>query len=227
MARVEYGAIITSLKGNIAGQTFQNGHVSKVLRNKGYRKGSSTKARQAQVSNLIVASAGWRLMSVAEIEVWNGTADDWPFKDKFGNTYYGTGYQKFVAYTIALKLLGFPSVNAPEAPLNADDPGGFTITCDGSSSLLVDAVNVAGQDQFLQVFASAPMSRGRNGNNRRYRALPIVNMNGGDSWDYWNDYIAIYGIPAIGQIIYFKLQVRTQQFPIIQFPSTAVCFVTP
>jgi hypothetical protein len=226
MARVQYGAIVTALKGNIGGQTFQNGNVSKVLRNKGYRAGGSSLAKSAQKQHLMGATSHWRTLSIANRLAWVTASGTWPFKDKFGNTYYSKGYQMYVAYSAALLKLGFPLDAVPNAPLSADDPGAISIGTWDNTNMFIDWVNVPAQDQFMEIFVTAPMSVGRSGNNVRYKYLATYNMIGSNQIDIWGDYAPVYGAVAAGNLIMVKLQIRVQQFPIIQFPTILQGFTT-
>ncbi len=149
MARVQYGVIVTSLKGNIGGQTFQNGNTAKVLRSKGYRKGSLSVKRKAQNLNIISSASAWRTIFQSDRELWATARTNWPFKDKFGNTYYGSGYQMYVAYNTALKLLGFPSVTDPDVPLSANDPGSVSIGTWNNTAMQITWSGTIAIDQFL------------------------------------------------------------------------------
>jgi hypothetical protein len=219
MARVQYGTIVTALKGNIAGQTFQNGHVSKVLRNKGYRKGKSSFARQAQLSVLMQATSAWRNLTVSQRDVWNGLSGVWPFTDKFGNIYYGTGYQRFVAENTALILIGEAMLTAPDLPLSANNPISFSPSYSLTGGGQIEWSGTIAISQMLQIFASAPCSPSRNGNNVKYRLIDTEDMIGSSNIDFDPYYTAIYGVPPLGSCIYIKLAIRTPQFPIIQYPT--------
>ncbi|HUD44480.1 MAG TPA: hypothetical protein VMR41_02990 [Patescibacteria group bacterium] len=220
MASVQYGSIITGMKGNIGGQTFQNGNVAKVLRNKGYRKGTTSQTRQIQLTSLATVTSSWRAVGINNQGLWRASTGNWPFKDKFGNTYYGSGYQKYVAQNIALINLGFPIVVAPDTPLSADAPGTFSTAFTVGGSLLINWANTPTQDQFIQVFCSAPLSAGRNGKHVKLVAVGLFNMIGVTSCDITSNYEGFFGAPPAGCGISVKVQVRTQQFPIIQFPTT-------
>lgn len=226
MARVQYGTIVTALKGNIAGQTFQNGHVSKVLRNKGYRKGATSIARSAQTHKLAQVTSSWRNLGLTLIGYWNASAGNWPFKDKFGNTYYGSGYQKYVAQNTALLSMYFPMTEAPDLPLSADNPGLYTISVSATTGITVAWANTPTHDQNYFIFVSPQRSIGRNANNPRYILLQTNNMNGLSDVTINSAYTDLYGPLFEGSGICVKVFIRTQQFPIIQFPYSQLCEIT-
>ena len=226
MASAQYGVIVTGLKGNIGGSTFQNGNVSKILRNKGYRKGTTSQNRQTQLSRLIGATSSWRTLGIVNTKLWGGSAGNWPFKDKFGNTYYGSGYQKYVAQSIALTVLGFPLITTPDLPLSADNPGPFSLDFSTGGGLIVNWVTAPTHDQFIQVFASTQLSAGRNGRNVKKILITQANMIGNTSQNITGDWTGVYGTLSAGSIISVDIVVRTQQFPIVQFPSSLVAQVS-
>jgi hypothetical protein len=227
MARVQYGVIVTGLKGKIGGQVFQSGNVAKVLRNGGYRKGFTSNARQTQISQLNQVVSYWRLLSQADRELWNASAGNWPFKDKFGVTYYGSGYQKFVAYNLAELGLGFPMAAHPVAPFSCDNPGLFSVTDTTAVSISIGWANAPAIDQYLQIFSTDNLSAGRNANNPKVRYLGGYNMNGATNLNVASLFNAVYGDAQSGAVIHFKLQIRTEKFPIIQYPTAISIFPTP
>ena len=225
MASVQYGAMITGLKGNVGGQTFQNGNVAKVLRNKGYKKGGTSAARSLQLTRLVTASTSWRSLSGAHRQAWNASAGNWAFKDKFGNTYYGTGYQKYVAESIAFMMIGGYVGTTPDMPTSITAPGPVSVDYSLGAGAFIEITNAAMVNQYLFIFASYPMSVGRNSNNARYRLLSNPNVLGTNSQEFDADYVAVYGAPPLGSKIVVKLQWRTDVFPIIQLTQIVECLV--
>lgn len=226
MARVQFGVIVTGLKGKIGGQVFQAGNVAQVLRNGGYRKGFTSNARQTQISQLNQVVSYWRLLSQADRELWNASAGNWPFKDKFGVTYYGSGYQKFVAYNMAELSMYFDMAAHPVAPFSCENPGLFSVTNSTVAAMQIGWINLPDIDQYLQIFATDCMSVGRNANNPKVRFLGNYNMNGQDFVNLTAMYTTVYGAPQAGSVIHLKLQIRTEKFPIIQYPTALSIYVT-
>jgi len=127
-----------------------------------------------------------------------------------------------VAYNVALIGMGFPPVDEPETPLSADDPGLFVIDNCDSGTFVFSWPNTISQDQTCEVFASQQLSQGRNGRNVRMTKVSSFNMNGNSSEDIFGGYAPIFGAPQVGAKIVLKIQIRVQQFPIIQFPFTLI-----
>lgn len=213
MASVQYGAIITDLKGKIGGQVFQNGNVAKVLRNKGYRAGTSSLARQAANRGLVSQTTAWRALSSANKTLWETYAPTWSFTDKYGNSYIGTGYQVFVAYNSGLISMGLNTVDSPAV---ATSPELITV---GSAiySLAVGPVidwnSTTAAIQVAQIFATPSMSMGVNNNNKRYKLIGNINTDVYPGYTGAAGYEAAWGVPFLDAKVIFKIQLRLADFP--------------
>ena len=226
MARVQYGALVTELKGSIAGSVFQGGNNSLVLRNKGYRKGTSSLLRTAANAGLIAQATRWRSLTAGQRATWEAMVANWPFIDSFGNSYIGTGYQVFNAYNSALVRMGELVVNTPSIP------GVFTplvgVDCGWalSSSYSVGFGGTTPNSQIINVFASAPMSPGRNTNNLKWKYVSQENSQLTDESNGPGEYVNIFGLPPVGAQVAFRVDVRAVDFPKLNQSVITSCIVT-
>lgn len=213
MARVQYGAIVTELKGKIAGQVFQKGNNSLVLRNKGYAAGTSSAARSAANRNITTQASRWKSLTSMQVAAWEAVVLSWPFIDKFGNSYIGTAYQVFIAYNSALMQLGLSVVDTPGTPGVDQSPGIITASYDLSGALTIGWPNVSILPQYLQFFVSPAMSAGRNNNNVRFKYINVTDQSLSDEWSDSPTYSTYYGIPPVGSKIVVKITCRNPVFP--------------
>lgn len=209
MAKVLYGAIVTELKGKINGQVFQGGNVGYVLRNKGYTPGISNNLRQFANSNLTAVTTAWRTLSDADRSAWNAIAGSWPFTNKFGTTYYGSGFQVFVAYNTALLTMEYPQVTTPGAPTIPTDPGAVDFNTATTSALAFDIPNTTVNPDVLQLFASRPVSAGTNGNNVAMRLIDQFDYSIASPFSFFTKYTQLYGAYNVGSKIFIKLVARS------------------
>lgn len=226
MARVQYGALVTELKGSIAGSVFQGGNNSMVLRNKGYRKGTSSLLRTSANAALVAQSTRWRELTSGQRAAWGAMVASWPFIDSFGHSYLGTGYQVFNAYNAALVGMGQSVVDAPNSPgvftpLVVATPG-WTL----SSSFTVGWSSVTPNSQIVNLFAAAPMSPGRNTNNLKWKWVARNDSMGTDEISGPADYVDIFGLPPLGSQVAFRLDVRAVDFPKLNQSVITSCIVT-
>lgn len=213
MARVQYGVIVTEIKGAIGGSVFQGGNNSKVLRNKGYKAGVNSELRQAANKKISNASIVWRSLTVGQRNAWTAAALLWPFTDSFGNIYYGSGYQCFIAYNAGLQVIFESQVLTPNAPVSAEDAGTFVFAADDTNVMDVNWDTNTTVVQVFTIFMTAPSSAGKNGMNLKYKFISSGNTNGGTSGGCSAEYNAVYGGRQDGSTIYFYVEIRVVAYP--------------
>ncbi len=216
MARVQYGVIVTELKGAIGGSIFQRGNNSMVLKNKGYRKGTSSLSRQLANVNITSQAFRWRLISDANKAAWVAIQEAWTFTDKFGNTYIGSAYQIFVSYNSLLLTNGQTVLSAPNTVYLYTTLVFNRPEWSLAIGLSISWTILAAQSQFVQVYMSPPMSQGRSINNCRYKLVGVVDSSILLEYDTTAVYIAFFGMPSFGSKIAVKLVSMPDVYPRVQ-----------
>jgi hypothetical protein len=222
MARVQYGVIVTELKGKINGQVFQGGANGFVLRNKGYTRGSTSVLRQAANNNLVTNTSNWRNLTDGQRASWNSGTANWLFTNKFGATYTGSGFQVFNSLNTTLLSLGLTPVSTMPSVAAPNNPGTVSAVLVNNGDLVITWVNNMDSDCYLAVWASPVVSAGRNLNYPRLRRLGSTDVSG----DGDNDTIT-YGLggspypePTIGDTVIIKVAFYKGAFPYPYFVST-------
>lgn len=205
VARVQYGVIVTELKGAIGGSVFQAGNGSKVLRNKGYRKGTSSSSRRLANSNVSNAAKLWGSITAANRAAWIPLIPTWTFVDKFGATYQGTAYQVFVAYNSLLLSTGQDRKEVPAASGTWDTLTLVSADWPLSTGLYIDWGAATAGSQYLQIFMTAPLTPGRGSNNARYKLISVVDTSLSNKYGFSGSYQSFFGAPPLGSLIYYKL----------------------
>lgn len=221
MAKVQYGVIVTDMKGKIAGQVFQGGNIGNVLRNKGYVPGIKSGARSIATSNMMRNTTAWKSLTDAQRETWNEAALEWPFVDKFGRTYTGSGYQMFVAYNTILIGQGNDPVLVPTAQETPTDAGLITLNSSGVGVLTLDYAIADLTGSTLGVFASRPVSPGKNGNHIAMRLLGYYDYSAGTPLNLAAQYVAKVGPIPSGYKIFVRTTCNSQNWPYPYFPKTS------
>jgi len=122
MALVQYGSIITEIKGKIGGSTFQSCRGGFMLKNKGRNPQSGTGLNWRSAGGIIdygeahrlafvSTTKNWSKLTDAERATWSSLVGVWQFINKFGNVYNGSPYQIFTACNINRATLGLPQLN--------------------------------------------------------------------------------------------------------------------
>lgn len=213
MARVQYGTIVTEIKGKNQGHVFQGGNVGFVLRSKGYTKGIGSNTRKAANNVLASNASRWRDLTDGQRAQWSALAPDWLFYNKFGAAYQGSGFQIFCSYTgNAQQLLNF-GVTAPNPVASPTDPGTMSVESFNDGTLNVAWVTGFVAPTWITVFAAAPMSAGRNTNHPRVKFIARFEGNGDMALDIYAAFVAMYGVPQLGQRIVVTVKVFNFNFP--------------
>lgn len=216
MATVQYGMIVTDIKGKVGGQVLQGGNNSKVLRNKGNAGTTRSIALQTATRNLVTNAKAWKALSGANVSAWNSFAPSWPFIDKYGVTYYSTGYQVYIAYNNARLAMGLAAASTPVVSDTYQPLGVITAAYVAGVSLILNWSEAGAALEMMQVFGTDALSPGQNSNNKRWRLVTTFNTSGLITKNITAAVIASYGSIIAGRIYYVKCVIRTQNGPIIQ-----------
>lgn len=213
MAVVKYGAMVTELKGKLGGQVFQGSNASLIIRNNQRKRNPPSSQMFLSSKNVTTVSQAWRSLSDAQRTAYAAAAALWPFTDKYGNTYYGTGYQVHNAQNIALLSIGQPYSADPLGSVAAESVATNLIVFVRGSYFQYDISFNTGLSQIMQVFASAPLSPGHNINNPKVLLVGEWDTSINTTHDCYSNYVALYGVPPLGARIVVKSQIRPVQFP--------------
>jgi hypothetical protein len=213
MARVQYGTIITEIKGKVQGQVLQGGNVGFVLRNKGYTKGIASSERQVANTVLSANAARWRTLSDANRDAWAAITGDWIFYNKFGAAYEGSGYQVYNAYNGILTSNGISAATVPGSVASPINPGPqYWTLISGSNFEYERDVEGTSADQ-ISFFATAPYSAGRNNNHLRYKKIYNTVATGITTVNLYTAYRTLFPQPIAGQKVSLRVKTWKTTFP--------------
>lgn len=222
MAIMKLTAFNGGMKGKVGGTVFQGGRMGQVVKNAPAGSPTSTALINATSAGakLTKADAGrgllskqfisqlaskWRNLSTADMLTWRTGAIGFPFKNKFGEVYTGSGFQVYMSINARLAQLGLDALAVCPSPgvlLNAEP---FTVTADGVSKVMDVHFTAATTGYILKLAASRPVSKGIifpvNGFSDIYQfdgseASPF------DFTDWWTNY---FGSMPASATIWYKL----------------------
>lgn len=209
MVRLKFGAIITEMKGSLGGTVFQGGHPSPIARNKALlpnstaSQGKLLRANIGAQKQIISALANaWRNISLVDQATWSAGAINFPFTDKFGNSYTASGYQVYMSLNTNLRLIGASTITVCPLPDVITDMGLLTFNWStGPDTMeITPAVNPSGSELAL-IFAGWPQSQGRAFEKGRMKLLGNFTTGVGSGFDIKASYIGLYGsFPTAGRI---------------------------
>lgn len=221
MVQVKYGVIITELKGKMGGTVFQAGNNSQIMRSKGYRKGTSSEARQNANRQMVSQAQRWRTLSDSDRANWESNKASWVFYDKFGAPYTGSGYQVFVAYNTLLLSTGQSTTDTYDGTINWETIALGTVEYSLTTGIYIGWGSFTSQSQLVQLFMSAPGSQGKSTNNAKYRLIETENSSLVVKFSDTASYESLYGVPVLGS----KIAVKVVGIPLLT-PVAQQTFLT-
>jgi hypothetical protein len=231
MAKIEFSALITDLKGSTSGTTFKGGNSSPVLMKKRKTKskpidvgGSGDNSATLRMQKV---SKSWCRLNEVEKGTWDALKGVRGFKNSFGKQYVGSAYQIFSSMNNIRLLLGEemlieapvfdPSPLVPLELSSVDDcesPWGTFIDCEELEALL-DVGRVSEHAFVVQ------MSRGTNSGRTPVRLnFNVVGIH------YFIDeapicltclYATFFGVlPPFGSTVWVKISDMYKGYPVHQ-----------
>lgn len=126
MARILLTAFIADIRNSVAGTTFSKGRYGNYVKSKGVPVKQNTSYQNAWRNTQSYISRSWKLLTEAERTTWVTNAGNFPQIDKFGITFYLSGFSLYQQLNLNLALIdGTPLLDAPGA--EAVNPAGITM----------------------------------------------------------------------------------------------------
>lgn len=231
MATVKFSGLITDLKGKIGGTSFQGSKVGTTLKSISYRRNGSklTKADAGRVVNqksLIAHLAStWRTLSNANRDSWNTGAVNYPFTNKYGDAYTGSGYQVFMHLNAGLELFGVGANNACPTPQTVDTSAITGVTKDGTADMTLTLGAAIPGNSYLQVWATGLKAPGASPSKSEYKLINNYDSEAGASINIQDDWEEVFGTQGTGGYVFFMFRYVNLQTGQKSVPTYAICVV--
>jgi len=118
MPQIKFSGLVTAMKGKAGGSIFSQNKQGAYFRNNRWGGGRKSQRWDNAKNRLSFLSNQWRLLSAEQREAWQAAGADYPFENKFKESYIPSGYQLFMSlngnlYAHNLPLLSVPGENRP------------------------------------------------------------------------------------------------------------------
>lgn len=207
MAKVKFGMMMTDASGKLGGQVFSKNRSGNYVRTKTTPSNPQSVAQQEIRAILASVSSGWSDLTQSQRASFNNAVDAWKKTDIFGDLKKPTGKNLYTALNINLSTITEPLVSV--APEKVEIP--YLAVTDVDGSIAGETISVTAEGSavgmFVSVSATAPQSAGTSyfkGKFRRILAVAGADIN---TTDFYQAYIAIFGVPAVGANIAFSFKV--------------------
>jgi hypothetical protein len=225
MARVQYGSLITELRGKIGGTVFQSNRYGFTAKNTPcMRKPNSQSVFESQrILNLVTQS--WSALSSSDRLAFETWALTYPQYAKHNPSAQLSGYAIYVMWNATRLNLGNVMGGLPE-PFTVVFPSLTPVVTNTAGTLTVNInESVVEPDAAWGMFISPPVKASVNYPPSSCRILYRATCGEGDT-DVTSAYVSLFGnVPAIGSTLFLKVipfGLLTPQVQAAQFFKTTV-----
>lgn len=171
MARIIYSALVSSIRGSIAGTTFQNNRYGYSSRNKPISANQRTNFQISQRSAFLQAVRAWSNLSTSELTAWNNSVASNPKPSKNNPAVNLDTYNYFVLKNAILAGAG---MSLQVSPSNTTyNVGTLTLVLNVTSGIFNVSTSVSGQTDnwHLHLYLSPPLPNSVNNARLRTRYI--------------------------------------------------------
>lgn len=200
MARIIYSGLIESIRGSIAGTTFQKNRYGHTVKRKPNMVRPATPFQNRQKQLISRATKAWRELTDSVRDSWNTWASTYPSYSRFNPSAELSGYAVFVRSQV-YGLLAADTIRTiePSFTLNIDDT--LSLSLARISDTLMLSPNSITEDESwtVLIFASRPFSDSQNFIGTKTRFIRAISNSDG-AYNIASEYAAVFGVlPAVGQ----------------------------
>lgn len=159
MARITYGALVTDLKGSIAGTTFQNNSSGSIVRSRAYTCVNPSTQQSVRQLALIQFVALWSQLTLSQKNLWNLLAASHTKINDWGSYVRISGYQWFLSYNLNAFTQDQGPYLVPEAYTLVDPVPQFNLVADADEFLIDFGHPVSFPGTFAGIYATVPLKQ--------------------------------------------------------------------
>ena len=210
MARIKFGMMMTDARGKLGGHVFTKARSGATIRTKVTPVNGQTSAQGSVRSRFGSLSQSWRTLSEEQRIAWNNKASTVGKTNIFGDSYYPSGKNLFVAVNTNILTAGGIALNIPPVDIALPDVLLSGITFDSLAGTLEVALesltNPTGNTAII--FCSPCLSKGVFNASGKERFVTAVNLTGTSTVaDIYDAYVAKYGALQSGSKIFVKVKI--------------------
>ena len=212
MALIEYGALVTSIKGKVGGYVFQRGYNSNILRAKGSCKKSTSVGQQLQQQSFFNLRKQWSALLLSQKVAWNSFAHAHPRTDKFGIVRAANGSNWFSSINSNRLSCGLSVLSDPPTYTTPVGVPNFTFEFGVHYQYLQWSPAFAHVSDYLYIFATQPLTGAGTAVNRYLRKLLVVAPGTSNAVVVSAAYYSVFGFPLLAfgggnqWTVYFAVQ---------------------
>lgn len=206
MAKIKWGLVVTDGRGKLGGHVLSKNRSGAIVRTKVSPANAQTTAQQLVRNRLTTYSQGWRSLTQAQRDAWNAAVGDFQRTNVFGDLVSPSGFNLYQRLNNNIVNVGGTPITTPPAVVGVTPStlsgivaiiAGDVLTCAFSPTVAADMA--------VKVFATAPLSAGRNYVKSDFRQVTVLDAAETSTYDLYAEYVAKFGsIGSPGQKIFVK-----------------------
>lgn len=226
MARIIYSALVESIRGSIAGTTFQRNAHGYSVKKKPAIVNPNTPLQSRQKKYFSIAARSWRDMTQTERDNFITYSATYPQYAKNNPSSVLSAYSVFVKWNALILLSGYPVRTAPSFTNPDTDTWTLSLQLNAGALEAVFTSVTNNEDWLLLLFFSRPFSAAENFVGSKTRFI-IDGTNVNQTIDISDEYLSIYGtLPSVGDRIAAEILAIGDDAPKILSRQTAILTVS-
>jgi hypothetical protein len=204
--KTKFGAIIVDGRGKIGGHVASKNRHGNYLRTKVTPVNPNTASQSGVRAFFTSLSQGWRALTQAQRDAWNGAVANFAKTNIFGDLVNPSGANLYQRLNNNLLSIGAATLTEPPLP---SEIGACYLT--SATNAVVAATmtlvlsNSVPANTSLKIFATAPMSAGKSFVKSEFRQISVLAAAATSPVNIKAAYLAKFGSQGeIGQKIFFK-----------------------
>jgi len=195
MALVQYGDIITRMRGSIGGVTFHRNRAGEIARLRGatvrtlYPRQIDSQAIPSKFVRL------WNDLTLAEQLQWNTFADANPHENVYGDVKNLSGFNYFFSVNYYIELGGGSLISTPPAFTLPTEINTFTLTVDASQILITFDEAYNDPNAYIVILSTRPLRRTTTSFRRFQVITKIDTSNPIATVDITSEWESVHGVP--------------------------------
>jgi hypothetical protein len=194
MARVEYGAIITDIRGSIGGITFYTNRAGKVARLRSGTRKTQTSWQAGSQSDLMKTLNEWQGLTLPQQVVWDTYALAHTKDDRYGDTKYLSGFNWFGSINRFRWSFGLATLTAPPSYASPVAVPAYTLNISETAMEVDFAASWSAPNVGLALYTTPPLLRATSSVRSNFRLTKIYQPATFDIIDFTNDWEIRHGI---------------------------------
>lgn len=205
MAIIQFGDIITGMRGKVGGALYGNSPAGFTKRNKPVPIQPISAARTSVRSRFSYLQGLWKTLTDAQRTAWQAATINFPRVNSLGITYYLTGINLFCYCNMGQLYIGQPVILDPPAPWSFEEYSyGVQSISVGSMDFEYNFIFTASLGLAFDTWATPSISPGISSPRNNFIRLGSYPDTTTMPYNIWGLYVAKIGVPLIGQKVWLR-----------------------